>query len=252
MPKLTNLTVEYVSLVDRAAVRDPSNPTEPQRFLLWKSERGAPDPQGGSMTEEELRAALQKAESERDAAQADLAKANKKLAKKAAKSKDDDADADAVSKADLPEPVRAALQKAEDDRAEALRKAEEAEKLAKAERDLRVEREFIAKAEAEFPELGSAADLGPRLKRMSESLSKEDYDAHLQQLAAANEQIAKGALFGELGRGGDPAHGSDSGELARKAEEIRKSDPSLSSYGAMERALRENPELQRTYLNQAR
>jgi hypothetical protein len=31
---LKNLDVEYVSLVDRAAVRDPSNPDEPQRFLL--------------------------------------------------------------------------------------------------------------------------------------------------------------------------------------------------------------------------
>ena len=38
---LRNLEVEWVSLVDRAAVRDPSNPDEPQRFLLTKRD-GAP------------------------------------------------------------------------------------------------------------------------------------------------------------------------------------------------------------------
>jgi uncharacterized protein (UPF0147 family) len=35
---LKDLIVECVSLVDRAAVRDHANPTEPQRLLLWKAE----------------------------------------------------------------------------------------------------------------------------------------------------------------------------------------------------------------------
>jgi hypothetical protein len=36
--RLRELMVEFVSLVDRAATRDPSDPTQPQRFLLTKSE----------------------------------------------------------------------------------------------------------------------------------------------------------------------------------------------------------------------
>jgi hypothetical protein len=36
--RLQNLVVEYVSLVDRSAVRDPSDPDEPQRFLLTKND----------------------------------------------------------------------------------------------------------------------------------------------------------------------------------------------------------------------
>lgn len=45
MPQLTNLDVEWVSLVDRAAVRDPVEQSEPMRFLIWKRET---DPsQGG-------------------------------------------------------------------------------------------------------------------------------------------------------------------------------------------------------------
>jgi hypothetical protein len=36
---LRDLNVEFVSFVKRAAVRDPQNPTEPQRFLLWKADQ---------------------------------------------------------------------------------------------------------------------------------------------------------------------------------------------------------------------
>lgn len=41
MPELSNLSdlqVDFVSLVDRAAVRDPVNQSEPMRFLVWKRE----------------------------------------------------------------------------------------------------------------------------------------------------------------------------------------------------------------------
>jgi hypothetical protein len=38
MPQLEDLRVDFVSLVDRAAVRDPEDPSEPMRFLLTKSE----------------------------------------------------------------------------------------------------------------------------------------------------------------------------------------------------------------------
>jgi hypothetical protein len=38
MPSLEDLQVDFVSLVDRAAVRDPENPDEPMRWLIWKRE----------------------------------------------------------------------------------------------------------------------------------------------------------------------------------------------------------------------
>lgn len=263
MPQLTNLDVQFVSLVDRAAVRSPSNPTEPQRFLLWKSERGA-DPEGGSMTEEELRAALKKAEEERDQAKADLAKAEE-AAKTAAKADGGTKPEPAkIDKADLAPEVRELVEKAERDAAKAEKdaataaeRAEKAETLAKAERDQRVEKEFIAKAETEFPHLGDSNELGPRLKRMSETLSKEDYDAHLATLKASNEQIAKGNLFAELGAGGDGRPGNSAGtqdadKLAKAAAEIRKADSSLTQYEAMKLALSQDREAQAAYLNAVR
>lgn len=44
MPQLIDLDVQFVSLVDRAAVRDPQRKSEPRRFLLSKRAGGAPTP----------------------------------------------------------------------------------------------------------------------------------------------------------------------------------------------------------------
>ncbi len=233
MPHLRDLDVEFVSLVDRAAVRDSSRQTEPQKFILWKSESGNHNPNGGDMpTTEELTAALEKAEQERDEAQAELAKAEKKLAKKDKK----DEEAAPIDKADLPPAVREALEKAEA-RADKLEKqAEEDAKIAKAERDLRITREFVAKAETEFPSVGgSSEEFGPVLKTMSETLPEDVFKSIETRLRAAEEQVRTSNLFKELGMGGDPTPGADV-ELdaaLQKADDLQKADPNLSRYDAM-------------------
>lgn len=40
--RLRDIKVDRVSFVDKAATRDPRDPTQPRRFLLFKSESGAP------------------------------------------------------------------------------------------------------------------------------------------------------------------------------------------------------------------
>lgn len=237
MPEIRDLEVEYVSLVDRAAVRDPSNPSQAQRHIFWKAESGAPtDPEGGTMTEAELTAALQKAEQERDEAKAELAKAEKKLAKKDKK----DEEPAQIDKADLPPAVREALEKAEA-RADKLEKqAEEDAKIAKAERDLRITREFVAKAETEFPLVGgNGEEFGPVLKAMSETLTEDMFKAVETRLRAAEEQVRVSNLFKELGQGGDPTPGANAEIEAatRKADELRKADPDLTPYDAMRLAM---------------
>jgi hypothetical protein len=47
---LRDLIVDRVSFVDRAAVRDPENPTEPQRYLVVKSETTAPPKEEPTVT----------------------------------------------------------------------------------------------------------------------------------------------------------------------------------------------------------
>jgi hypothetical protein len=274
MPDLTNLDVEWVSLVDRAAVRDPENQAEPMRFLVWKREHGnQPTNKGGRMTPEEMKAALAKAEQERDQLKADLEKSTTDQAAQKTELEKAQADRDAlkakvdkteepeevIKKDDLPEPVRKALEKSEAEATANRERAEKAEKaateasdLAKSERDERLNKEFIAKAEA-FKALPVKKDeFGPVLKAAHEKLSKEEFEAIETLLKAADEQIAASDLFKEQGR----THGAaDTGALAeakQKAEELRKSDSTLTQAQALDKAFKENPELEQRYLAEIR
>lgn len=258
MSRLTDVRADVVSLVDRAAVRDPSNPTEPQRFLLWKAEKGSGNVNqtGGEMPTDNT-AALSKAEQERDDALAKNQEYQRRideLEKAAAQNTDDgDDDDDAmaqVEKADLPETVKAALRKAEADRVALAKRAEDAERIAKNERDLREQREFIAKAETELSHIGSAQDTGLLLKSASEKLSKDEFEQLERVLKAANAQIDTGNLFVELGKGGvqeNPAAREPYEAMLAKAEEIRKADPNVSQADALQKAAQLNPDLAREY-----
>jgi hypothetical protein len=290
MPQLQDIDVQWVSIVDRAAVRDPQNKSEPRRFLLWKGEgvtppedtttgkEGGPVPQ---QTPEELQAALTKAEEARAAAEtahkaelekrdqehkAELEKAQKerdealaKAGKKPGEGEAEDGDEDDLNKADLPPEVRARIEKAERDATARIEKAEqaaqEATELAKAEREQRVTREFVAKAET-LPHLPQKpGEFGPVLKSASEKLTKEEYDELDRVLKAANEQIERGSLFKELGGAGGPGPGAGTdafSEVQRKAEELRKADSSLSPERALQKAMESDPELQARYAAEQR
>lgn len=241
--QLRNLQVEFVSLVDQAAVRDPSSPTEPQRFLLYKRDTQTSHEGDASMNDNTD--ALELVKAERDKLARKVEKLQSKLEKRDAPAKPA-----AIDKSALTPEVRAVLEKAELEAAETRERAEKAEKIAKAERNERIEREFIAKAQRELPHLGNPAEIGPRLKRMSEQLSKEDYDAHLAELQAANARIETGSLFAELGKSGEASRGGESTaeQILSKAQEIRKADPSLTEWQAMEQARLSDRETQARYL----
>lgn len=272
--ELRDLDVTTVSLVDRAAVRDSTNKSEPMRLLLWKRE-GDPTPEGGTMTEQEMRAAVEKAErdatelrkqlEEQTTLKADLKKAQDEVAElKKATTADDSTDDDDLSKADLPEAVRKRLEKAEQaaeqaekDAIERIAKAEkvaqESADIAKAERDARVTREFITKAEAYRALPVEAEKFGPVLKSVSEKLTKEEAEAIDTLLKAVDEQIAAGELFKEQGRGGTaPKADSAVAEVQRKAEDLRKSDANLRPDQAMDRVLNSDRALQERYLAEMR
>lgn len=107
---------------------------------------------------------------------------------------------------------------------EAVSKAEErakaAEEIAKQERDLRLEREFIAKA-AEFDVPVPAKELGPVLKRLAESVSKEDFQTVVKCLQASTEQ---NALFQEFGKRGGGSNGSILDEVEQRALSLASGD----------------------------
>lgn len=217
-------------------------------------------------TEAELRAALQKAEQERDQARGELKKARKasNKASKNAKPKptdqnpdpDHDGDDDRTAAGDtdhdyhpaggkMSKSEREELKKADERIRKAEVRAEAAEKIAKEERDRRVRGEFVELAKADLPHLGDATDVGAEIHRLSEVLSKEEFDAHLARQRAANEQIAKGSLFAQFGVDGDGRRGAQDAKakLEKAAEDLRKADSSLTAYQARAEALRRNPEL---------
>jgi len=153
-----------------------------------------------------------------------------------AKSLDDDsADRETVSKA------MEIVTKAE-------QRAKQAEEIAKAERDLRLEREFVAKA-AEFNLPVKSTDLGPVLKRAAENLDTEDFKTIVKCLRAASAaEDFGGNLYGEVGKrgGGDNADILSSVDAAAQ-ELVTKSD-SLTPEAATLQVLMDNPAAYDEYL----
>lgn len=150
--------------------------------------------------------------------------------------KDDEA-ADAINKSLLAKADPAIRELIEKQQAE----VREAQTIAKAERDARLEREYISKAET-LPMINTdKASLGGLLRRISEALSTEDAAEVEKILRAANEQIEKSNLFDTLGSGGAQTTVSASAEA--KASEIRKAHPDLTPEQALAKAYDENPAL---------
>jgi hypothetical protein len=269
MPQLADVEVSFVSLVDKAAVRDPDNPTQPRRFCFYKREGST---EGSSMEDNELRDALTKAEREKTEAEEAKKAAEESLAEvtaerdtalrklKARPTKDGDDDDEShdeggdVSKAELPPELRKRLEKIESDAetriAKAEKRAEGAEAIAKGELDRRVEAEYIAKAQTLEHLPVQAQSFGPLLKRASESLSAEDMGALQAVLKAADEQIAKGDLFREVGAGvgGQALPDGADAEILAKAEALRKADPKMTQAEAEVAAIQGDPALQARYL----
>lgn len=324
MPQLADVDVEFVSLVDRAAVRDPVNRQEPNRFLLWKRDTTS---QGGPMTtltkelldqlgdpvakEDELKSYVTKADGSDDVVAALTGAARLLAAHKAdlpfdallelSKAADIDLQlekagpkfgtpeweekygtgakkpepktaaelVESLKKSDMPtevvDQVESALAKAAeaDDlkkadpetRArieKAEKRAEAAETIAKEERNTRLTREFVAKAEKLDGLTVKAEKFGPVLKSAAEKLTKEEFEELETVLKASSEQIKQGDLFTEAGAGGIPPAGSALEEVTNKAAELRKADSKLSEQESMDKAMSSDSALEARYLAEQR
>jgi hypothetical protein len=213
--------------------------------IVEKAEKDAKD---ATEALETANASVATEKAAREAAETELEKA-----KKPVNSADVDAD-DPIKKDELPPAVRAALEKAEaretaaNERVEKAEKAaEDAGKLAKAEHDARIEREWIAKAESGdlrgLP--GAPADIGPVMKRLSEAAPEDWATLEKSVLVPAVAQIRQGELFKEQGKGGEgPPPESALAKMREKVTELRKSDASLTQAQAMEQVRKSDPTLQ--------
>lgn len=313
MQHLKDIRVDIVSLVDRAAVRDPQRKSEPRRFVLTKRDAGDGDAatkeKGAGMPadtaekseglniealskdeQETLKGLLskmggasEKVDGERFPGDGDLddersagtlkskgdagheagsdgpGKGGGLTDSGSEATKNEDGVPAGLSKAEfdaLPEAAKTALTKAHEttgtlaaELAKADQRSAEALEIAKRESDLRVTSEFIAKAETDYSDLSvTPSEFGPVLKRASEKLAKEDFAVLETVLKGANEAVSQGLIMKEQGRGGEVQKASDPEKaLIAKADEIRKSDTSLSASASFLQAVRDNPDLARGY-----
>ena len=113
--------------------------------------------------------------------------------------------------------------------------------IAKAERDTRLDREFIAKAESLPMITEDKATLAGVLRRASEALTVEDNTVLDTVLKAANAQIAQGNLFASVGLAGGITTVSKSVESA--AAEIKKANPTWTMDQCQAEVYTTNPDL---------
>lgn len=126
------------------------------------------------------------------------------------------------------------------------KKAEEAEAVAKAEQERRIDREFLAKADT-LSHLGEAREVADVLKAAAAHLPDADFEALDTMLTRANGQIESGNLFAEIGKAGPGALGG-SDRIEKAASALMEADATLTKEQAVDAALAKNPDLYADYL----
>lgn len=145
------------------------------------------------------------------------------------------------------EEQRELVSKALDLVAEAEERAATAEEIAKAEREHRLNREFVELAKSYINLPVSHEELGPVLKRLYESLDEDDIAVIEKCLKASDERL--NGLFEEVGKRG----GYESSVVSRveaEAMEISKSHD-LTREAAIEQVLASNPSVYDEYVRES-
>jgi len=154
----------------------------------------------------------------------------------------DDTEAEVLKKADPA--VLAIIQKSKDEAAEAI-------KIAKAERELRVDREMLAKAQ-EYKNIAGSPQEKAELLKSAYGVSEEFGQKMEQTWKAANAQLDSSDIFTELGKSSGLLDGGlYRNELEGKVAELRKADPTLTPEKAMARVLDQDPKLYDAYLKES-
>lgn len=132
---------------------------------------------------------------------------------------------------------------------EAVRKAEELERVLKEERDRQLTKEFIARASELHSLPVSPDELGPALKRIHEA-TPGDYEVVERVLKAANEALESSRVLEEVGR--SDAVSEVAAILDARAKELVQKGEAKTYEQAVDRVLLEQPELYSRYLAEKR
>lgn len=187
----------------------------------------------------ELEKALAAADDRVKALEAEVEKAKAASVEIEVGEEEDDMEEEEDMMKSLPQPVREMLEKAANEAAEAR------EELRK-ERERRADEEFVAKAAAWSHLTMDPKEVGPALRRLTESDSKLG-EVISKALEAANAQAESAAIFDEIGRGAQPTHSDAYG----KVQALAKAAVDAGEYSTIEQAISQvvlkNPELYAAY-----
>lgn len=194
---MTHLSIEETSGVDHPAhlregwlvVKSADADALPNALNIVTKEQG--------MTNEEMREELDKARKRMAEMEEELT-SYKSKAKKAEEMDEEDDDEDALMKA-APEAVVALFEKAKAREAEALAKAAEVEAELRAERDSKADADAIEKARGWSNLAIDAEQVGPTLRRLSET-EPELAKSVEGLLDAVNAQAESADIFAEIGK----------------------------------------------------
>ena len=143
---------------------------------------------------------------------------------------------------------REAVNKAMEEVNKANQRAEEAERIAKAERDFRLNEEYVSKAQSYIGLPVNPSEFGPVLKRLHENMSENDVQMIEKALSAANETIASGGFFSEFGKRGTGASEPIS-KIDQKASELVEKH-GMSMEAARSQVIEQDPTLYDEYLSE--
>jgi hypothetical protein len=188
---------------------------------------------------------LTKARDELTAQVATLTKERDDAIAKAAAPPAEDEGKDELTKALEANPVlKAAFDAKQAEMAQLSDRIAQAETIAKAERDERLDKEFVAKA----AELAQPAEFGKVLREVTEKCSPETSAEMVRVVKAAVEQArASTTLTLPSNPAVRMAGGSAWDQIVQKAEELIAADPKLDKAHAIDKARELNPDLVRKF-----
>jgi len=179
---------------------------------------------------------------------AELEKTKEKMKKKEEDEVEKNDSVDSLIKS-APEPLRKMLASLEQEKADALAKAAEAEEVLKSERTVRANAESIEKAKAwKFLSL-DAEKVGPALRQLAEvdaELAKSVEEA----LSSVNAQAESANIFAEIGKSANPTTGNAYEQLTSMAKSATETNNNLTFEQAFANAVNSNPDLYAQYLSE--
>ena len=123
-----------------------------------------------------------------------------------------------------------------------------AEAIAKAERDHRLEQEFIAKASTLTNLSVKAEEFGAILKGVADRLTDEQYDAIWQVISSANANLSKSGLFAEFGKSSTTDNDGPMSIIEKAAATLRQSNPTMTREQSIAKAVSADTNLYNQYL----